>query len=279
MRRSVARGLSQLLVEPAESPTRDVEIEAIEPNPRQPRRHFDEAGLSELAQSIAEVGVLQPLVVRKLGPGRYELIAGERRLRAAKMAGLRRVPVVVRTADHQATLELALIENLQREDIGPLECARAYKRLMEEFDLSQDKVAERVGKSRSAVANTLRLLRLPSRVQEGLEKGLITEGHARALLAVENEGVQLALYERILAKGLSVRDTEQATRKAGPKKASGPRSRGEPDPHWSAVREAISELLGSPVKVERSGQGGKLVIPFYSEDDLDRILSALGVEL
>lgn len=280
MRRSVARGLSQLLVESADAPAREAGVDEIQPNPRQPRERFDEEGLRELAASITEVGVLQPLIVRKLGPGRFELIAGERRLRAAKIAGLRKVPVVVRSAGHQATLEMALIENLQREDIGPLECARAYRRLMDEFGLIQEQVSEKVGKSRSAVANTLRLLRLPRRIQEGLEAGKITEGHARALLSLENEATQLALYDRVLAKGLSVREIEEASRKKGPKKASGPRRRAsEANPQWEPVREALSERLGASVKIERSGDGGKLIVPFYSNDDLDRILEAIGIEL
>src|SRR5580704_9085673 len=183
MRRALGKGLSQLIAEQYEGPTNELPVADIVPNSRQPRTVFNDEALEELAASIREYGILQPLIVRPLAEGKHELIAGERRLRAAKLAGLTSVPVIVRSAGNQSSLELALIENLQREDINALESAKAYRRLIDEFGMTQEQVADRVGKSRVSVANTVRLLRLPKRIMEGLEAGFISEGHARALLA------------------------------------------------------------------------------------------------
>ncbi len=289
MRRSLGRGLTQILASapapeakkaPASQPA-EVPIGSVSRGSEQPRERFDEATLRELAASMRDVGMLQPLIVRPIGGGKYELIAGERRLRAAKLAGLKRVPIVVRSAGAQHALELALIENLQREDITPLECARAYRRLMDEFGLTQERVADRVGKSRPAVANTVRLLRLPERIQQGLEAGSITEGHARALLALDSPAVQLALYERILAKGLTVRDVEAEAQPGGPKKASGPKARRREalDPAWAEIASRLSERFGSPVRLRGTPKRGRLVIEFFSDSELERILEALGIRL
>jgi ParB family chromosome partitioning protein len=270
--------LSQLLAEAPKDSAAEAPVDAIHSSALQPRSRFDETALRELADSIRAVGILQPLVVRPIGKGRYELIAGERRLRAARMAGLKTVPILERSADHQASLELALIENIQREDITPLECARAYRRLIDEFDLTQEGVARKVGKSRPAVANTLRLLALPKRIQEGLQAGKISEGHARALLVFESSERQLAVYEQVVAQSLTVRDVEEAALRKGPKKASGPRARNRPvDPETAAIEQAISERLGSPARLARSGRGGRIVVEFYSNDDLERILETLDV--
>jgi ParB family chromosome partitioning protein len=229
--------------------------------------------VEELAASIREVGILQPLVVRPLGANRYELIAGERRFRASKLAGLKKVPVVVRTANDQASLELAIIENVQREDISPLESARAYRRLMDEFGLTQEAVAAKVGKSRVAIANTVRLVKLPSRVLEGLEKGEITEAHARALLGLPNAAMQLAVFDQILEKGLTVKQVEKlATQGAAAKAALRAK---EADPNLQALFEEISIRLGAPTKLEANGRGGKIVIDYFSEDDLIRIVDLL----
>lgn len=280
MRRALGKGLSQLIGEQSDSSPNEAPIESIVPNTRQPRTHFDEVALQELAASIREVGVLQPLLVRALSEGRYELIAGERRLRASQLAGLKTVPIVVRSAGPKATLELALIENIQREDISALECARAFKQLMSEFGLTQEHVAERVGKSRSAVANTVRLLKLPSRILEGLESGAISEGHARALLQLENDAQRLAVFDLILKRGLSVRQTEEASR---PKNTPTPRRKtaelADVDPSWRAVREGLSEHFATPVKLSGTERGGMIQIPFYSEEDLSRICEVLGIEI
>ena len=282
MRRALGRGLSQFIAEDfeVEGDPREASVDSILPNPRQPRTVFDDEGIEELANSIKEHGVLQPLVVRPRGEG-YELIAGERRLRAAKMAGLKKVPIVIRNASNQDSLEIALIENVQREDIGPMERARAYKRLMDEFELTQEMVAQKVGKARASVANTVRLLRLPIDIQEGLDKGKLTEGHAKALLALESTEEQRAMYQKILSQGMNVRQIEKA---AKPKKIVKPPVLGDKavvdmDPNVVAFEEALSRYLGSPVKIVRSGEAGKLVIDFYSDDDLNRIVETLGFTL
>lgn len=283
MRRALGKGLTQLIGEQFDSPPSEVPIDALEANVRQPRERFDEGPLQELAQSIREVGIIQPLIVRPLSEGKYEVIAGERRLRAARIAGLTSVPVVVRSASPESTLEIALIENIQREDIGPIECAKAYRRLIDEFGLTQEQVADKVGKARTSVANTLRLLRLPKKVIAGLESGAITEGHARALLALDSEVMQLAIYEQIVEKGLTVRDAERLARpKDNFPKPSRERAKpapAAPDPAWQQLEEGLSMYFGSPVKLERAEIGGKLVVSFYSDDDLSRILDILGVHL
>lgn len=281
MRRALGKGLSQLIGEQGDSGITEAAISSIVPNQRQPRTFFREDGIDELAASIRQVGILQPLVVRPLAEGKYELIAGERRFRAAQRAGLHTVPVMVRSAGHQHSLEMALIENIQREDISALESARAFRKLMDEFGLTQEQVSDKVGKSRSAIANTVRLLRLPKRVLDGLESGDITEGHARALLPLENEAMQLALYDKILNDELTVRDVENATKPrttvSVPRKKRGVVD--ESDPNWRALQDRASEVLGSPVKLEGSERGGKITIDFYSEEDLLRIMDLLGIQL
>jgi len=283
MRRALGKGLAQLLGEQFESTVSELPIDSIVPNPRQPRQHFDEAALEELAQSIREVGLLQPLVVRPTAEGTYELIAGERRWRACQRAGLKTVPVVVRPSGDQASLEMALVENLQRFDITPVESAKAFRRLIQEFGLTQEQVAERVGKSRTAVANTLRLLKLPPRALEALEKGEITEGHARALLALDSEPEMLALLERIVRTGLSVREAERAVKQTQSPKREQPQppvSRtAASDPAVRQLEDGLSMYLGAPVRIERAEVGGRIVVSFYSEDDLERILEILGMRL
>lgn len=272
MRTGLRKDPAQFVGEPLGIASTTCDIDAIEANRWQPRSVFDDEALRELAASIREVGVLQPLVVRPLPGGRYELIAGERRLRASRLAGLRRVPIVVRSATNQAALELALIENLQRADIGAMECARAYRRLLTEFGLTQQRVADKVGKARASVANTLRLLTLPPKIQDGLETGLITEGHARALLAFDDQPAQLSVYQQILAKGLSVREIERlaSQRRAARRKA--------PVSGYADLEERLSMRLGSPVKIQPQGPGGRVVIEFFSEDELAEIVDRLGAD-
>lgn len=279
MRRALGKGLAQLIGEQADAVPSEAPVEAIVPNPRQPRRRFDADALRELAASIKVHGVLQPIVVRALPNGKYELIAGERRWRASKLAGLTHVPIHVKTADHQASLELALIENIQREDIGPIEAALAYRLLMEEFGMTQEQVAERVGKSRAAVANTVRLLRLPRRVIQALEEHAITEGHARPLLALDSQEEQLALLDRILNEGLSSKQVEQVVKRDPKPKRAKKTVVGPEDPNWQALQDRASEVLGSPVTLTGTERGGSIVIRFFSEDDLIRLMDQLGVTL
>ncbi|QYK53469.1 MAG: ParB/RepB/Spo0J family partition protein [Fimbriimonadaceae bacterium] len=284
MRRALGKGLSQLLNEPAETGSvNSVPISSIRANTRQPRTQFDQEALKELAASIREFGVIQPLVVRPLGDDQYELIAGERRLRASKLAGLAEVPVTIRAASAQASLEIALIENVQREDITAMECAVAYKRLADEFDMSQEQIAQRVGKSRVAIANTLRLLRLPDQIQKAIYDGELSEGHARALLMVESPIQQNSLFQKILKDGLSVREAERQARHSDLPRPAGSKPQKNKatnkDPNWSALEQGLSEYFGTPVSLNAEQMGGKLSISFYSEDDLQRILDILGVSL
>lgn len=274
VRKVLGKGLVQLIGEQDDATVKEVSVESIEPNPHQPRREFDEEALGELAESVRSVGVLQPIVVRPVGHDRYEIIAGERRWRAAKMAGIERVPVVVRTSDDTDSLALALIENLQRQDLQALEAAAAYAVLIERFGLTQEAVAERVGKSRSSIANALRLLRLPQEIQQGLAEGKITEGHARALLQFETQAEMLAVYRRILEKDLTVRDVERLAQQG-----AGSESKATPRPAPTPLEQAASERLGVPVRIVRKKEGGRLEVIFYSDDDLDRVLSVLGVRL
>ena len=248
-------------------------------NAAQPRKHFDQDSLDELAASIRELGILQPLVVRALEGGRYEIIAGERRFRAASKAGLVEVPVLVRTASAQTSLEMAIVENVQRMDISPIECAMAYRRLADEFGLQQDEIAAKVGKSRAAVSNTLRLLRLPAEVRAAVSDGRLSEGHARALLMIESPIRQESLFRRIMDEGLSVREAERLARGGTdarpPTGVSAPKSRS--DANWFALSESISEFFGSPSKLAKTDKGGRLVVDFYSDDELQRILDKLGI--
>ena len=286
MRRALGKGLTQLLGEQGEAAPTSIEVTAIRPNSRQPRRHFDEDALKDLAQSIIEVGILLPLIVRPVADGEYEIIAGERRWRAAQIAGLDEVPVIVRSASAQDSLEMALIENVQREDISAVECAIAYRQLSSEFGLTQDEIAKKVGKSRVTISNTMRVLNLPERIQRAISEGLVSEGHARALLMVDNPRVQEALFEQIMSEGLSVRETERLAKGVGPdeaqengKAASAPRPKQAKDPNDAALERQLSELFGTPVGLSRGEEGGKIHVPFYSDEDLQRILDLLGIEL
>ena len=251
---------------------------AIRPNARQPRRSFPEAGIKELAASIREVGILQPLVVRSTEGG-FELIAGERRLRAAREAGLDRVPVLIRQAEDNESVELALVENLQREDLNPLETAAAYQALMEGFGLTKEQLAYRLGKSRAAVTNTLRLAQLPDRIRGLLADGMLTEGHARALLGLETEEQMVQLGERIHAEKLSVRRTEELVREylSGPRKPRQMKpeeTSGTPSEFDEASR-LMREALELPVRVKPLRKGGKVEIRFRKKEDLEAIVTLL----
>ncbi len=260
----------------------EVPVDAISPNPRQPRQDMHAGDLEELADSIREHGILQPPVVT-LGQDAdtYTLVAGERRWRASILAGLQTIPVIVKEATSREMLELALVENLQRADLNPLEEASAYRSLIEEFGLKGEEVASRVGKSRVAVTNALRLLRLPAAVQESLILGLITEGHARAILQVPTEDAQIRLLHHIVADGLSVRQTEALARRLAAQPEPRPSSTDTESvqlPLYSevtALEDRFRNALGTKVQLSRSRRGGKLVIYFYSDEELDRIYGTI----
>ena len=296
-KRGLGRGLGALISAATSAPSDvgeegvlQVPIDAIGPNPRQPRQAIDPEALAELAESIRTHGVIQPLIVTHAPLGAevaYTIIAGERRWRAARLAGLKEVPVIVREASPQAMLEWALVENIQRADLNPLEEAAAYRTLMDEFGLTQEEVAAKVGRSRVAVANTVRLLNLARPVKEALITGKITEGHARALLGLSEEAAQVAALQEVLQKGYTVRQTEELVRRLSAARAeaeAGP-SAAVDDPMTAATRALEARFqaaLGTKVRLTRSRRGGRLTIYFYSEEELqslcERLLGDGGIE-
>lgn len=251
-----------------------IEVEKIHPNPYQPRSDFDKESLDDLGRSILEKGVIQPVTVRRVN-GEYQLISGERRLRAAQHVGLARIPAyVVEIHDEGELLELALIENIQRDELNAIEIAHAYRRLVDDRSLTQDEIAQKVGKDRATVSNFLRLLKLPEKIKDGLRRGLISMGHARALIAVADERLQLRLYHRILESGLSVRKIEELAK--GP---SSPRKRPKRghSSEFLSIEEKLRIALGTKVKVRgKKGGGGEIVVEYYNLDDLDRLLDLLA---
>ncbi|MET9478828.1 ParB/RepB/Spo0J family partition protein [Streptomyces sp. NPDC006638] len=259
----------------------ELPIDSITPNPRQPREVFDEDALAELVTSIKEVGLLQPVVVRQVGPERYELIMGERRWRACREAGLERIPSIVRATDDEKLLLDALLENLHRAQLNPLEEAAAYDQLLKDFNCTHDQLADRIGRSRPQVSNTLRLLRLSPSVQRRVAAGVLSAGHARALLAVEDSAEQDRLAHRIVAEGLSVRSIEEIVKlmesgpQAGPK-AKGPRAGARLSPALGDLASRLSDRFETRVKVDLGQKKGKIVVEFASMDDLDRILGTLA---
>ena len=260
--------------EETENGVTEVKISLVIPNAEQPRREFDEAALSELAESISIFGVLQPLLVQKKGRY-YEIIAGERRWRAAKLAGLKKVPVIVKEYSNQEVMEISLIENIQREDLKPIEEAMAFKRLIEEFELKQSDLASRVSKSRTAIANSMRLLKLDEREQKILIDGLLSSGHARALLALEENEAQFELATRIVSEALSVRETEKIIQKMK-KPAKETEEKAEDaqlDEIFNSIEEQLKLIVGSKVSIKRkSPEKGKIEIEYYSSEELDRII-------
>ncbi|NDV19980.1 ParB/RepB/Spo0J family partition protein [Pseudodesulfovibrio sp. JC047] len=296
--RGLGRGLDALLggVREDEKVTADsaevrmISLKAISPNPHQPRREFSESGLKDLASSIKTRGVLQPILVRSLGNNRFELVAGERRLRASKKAGLTEIPTLIREMSDQESLAIALIENLQREDLNAVEEALGYQRLQQEFGLSQEELARQVGKSRSAVANALRLLNLPDSVQQDIQNSALSAGHGRAIMAVADAETQKALHGRIVENGLTVRQAEaqasffkehgrlpgadevgtKGTPKAGTSKST------PLDPRLADLQSVLSESLGINVKISGSSKKGKVTVSYASEDDLRSVVEKLG---
>jgi ParB family transcriptional regulator, chromosome partitioning protein len=280
-KRGLGRGLSALIAT-GESvgglKFEELPVSAIRPNSRQPRTSFPEAGIRELAASIKEVGILQPLVVRPT-PGGFELIAGERRLRAAREAGLERVPVLIRQAGEDESVELALVENLQRENLSPLETAAAYQALMDGFGLTKERLARRLGKSRAAVTNTLRLVHLPERIQALLDDGKLTEGHARALLGLETEEQMIRLAGRVVDEKLSVRKTEQLVREMlgspGDTWSDMPQRGSTTPEEFHQASRLMREALELPVRVKSLKSGGKVEIRFRRTEELNALVSLL----
>ncbi len=289
-KQALGRGLSALLKDPANDIQSvqdknadkvvgniiELDIDFIEVNPFQPRTNFSEESLRELASSIKELGIIQPITVRKLGFNQYQLVSGERRFRASKLIGLETIPAYIRIANDQESLEMALVENIQRQDLDPIEIALSYQRLIDEINLTQEQMSERVGKKRSTITNYLRLLKLDPIIQTGMRDGFISMGHGRALITVEDQTIQLDIYEKVLSNELSVRDTENLVRnyntnqevKITPKKAGA-----EATPKY--IQEGIgafSEYFGHKIDVKVSKNGkGKITIPFHSQEDFNRI--------
>lgn len=288
-KKGLGRGLSALLDDPTTDITTsrndggptathrgnstigNILIAHIEPNPFQPRTHFSDEALAELAQSISELGIIQPVTLRKLGYDRYQLISGERRFRASQLAGLVEVPAYIRIANDEAMLEMALVENIQREELDAIEVAISFQRLVDEVKLTQEQLSEKVGKDRTTVTNYLRLLKLPPEIQLGLRQRTIGMGHARALISISDPEKQIALYQQIVSSQLSVRQVEDLARTTGPKGSKGPKSAIRPNKELS---KQLAERFGSRVVVKQSPEGkGKIEIPFKSEEELERILA------
>jgi ParB-like partition proteins len=284
--RGLGKGLGALIPELAEENQNldaqlEININDIQTNPYQPRKEFTDEKLNELAESIKIHGIIQPLLVREID-GKYQLIAGERRLRAAKLVGLTEVPVVIREMSDQAMMEVALVENLQREDLNPIEEADAYQRLINEFQLTQDEIAKKVGKSRPAIANTLRLLNLPMDIQTELAKGTLTMGHARALLSLKTLDEQKQISSQIQTQELSVRETEELIRQLNTPqtvsretKKSATKSSAGKDPNVVEIEDELQQIFGTKVLIKSLGAGGKIEIDYYSDEDFERICEIL----
>lgn len=258
----------------------EVPIDSIEANPNQPRREFDPVALEELAESIRQIGIIQPITLRKMDDGTYQIIAGERRWRASQMAGLKAIPAYIRTADDENMMQMALVENIQREDLNAIEIALAYQNLMEQYDLTQDKLSEKVGKNRATIANYLRLLKLPAQVQVALQKREVDQGHARALLGLDKPSLQVKLFGEIKEKGYSVRQVEEMvkalnngeTLKSGRHTLSSKGGKRLPE-EYKMLRTRLSDFFNTKVEMSCSAQGkGKISIPFSTEEELERII-------
>jgi ParB family chromosome partitioning protein len=289
-KQALGRGLSALLKDPSNDIQSvqdknadkvignivELDLDSIDVNPFQPRTNFNEETLRELASSIKELGVIQPITVRKLGFNSYQLVSGERRFRASKLIGLETIPSYIRIANDQESLEMALVENIQRQDLDPIEIALSYQRLIDEINLTQEQMSDRVGKKRSTIANYLRLLKLDPIIQTGMRDGFISMGHGRALITIEDQTIQLDIYERILSNKLSVRETEDLVRNynnsENPKVAPKVETNSDiPDVFKNGIKE-FSEYFGHKIDVKVSKNGkGKITIPFHSEEDFNRL--------
>ncbi|NWG03227.1 MAG: ParB/RepB/Spo0J family partition protein [Syntrophaceae bacterium] len=279
-RMALGKGLGALLPEFAQTESKALlycGIEEIIPNRSQPRKQFDELKLQELADSIKEKGILEPLIVRRMDQG-YELIVGERRWRAAQKAGLKEVPVVVKEVEGRDVLEISLIENLQREDLNPIEAAEGFKHLLEEFNVSQEELSKRIGKDRTTITNTLRLLKLPLEIRNQILQNHITSGHARAILSLENKEKQKELCAIIIKKGLSVREAEALAKRWSEKsKKTTPLAKREEDleSQLNSLQDSLRKYLGTKVQIMPKGKKGKIEIEYYSPEDLERIVEAI----
>ncbi len=279
---ALGRGLDALLGDSSlhtqEGGSVTLPISQVEPGLNQPRKHFDEEALAELSESIRQHGVLQPLTVRRLASGYYQIIAGERRWRAARMAGLTEVPAMIIEADDRKVMELGLIENLQREDLNPMEEAAGYRALIQDYGLTQEEAARRVSKSRPAVANAMRLLALPQEVQWLIEQGNLSAGHGRVLLALPTAEAQIAFAEEIMGKGYSVRETEERVRRILQEGDAPAPPKPEPDPHRIYFKEAERQLtagLGRKVTISQGKKKGKIALEYYDQEDLEALMKAL----
>ncbi len=284
---ALGRGLSALITD--EEPSRrrggdspgqeEIGLNAIEANPFQPRTRFEEESLKELASSIKELGIIQPVIVRQIEDGRYQLIAGERRLRAAGMAGLETIPAWIRTADDQELLEMALVENIQREDLDAIEIAISYQRLLDECSLTQENLSERVGKKRSTISNYIRLLKLPAEIQLGIKHRQISMGHARSLINMDDPEAQLEVYNKIITNDLSVRKVEELVRKRGTENQEKDSVKEKPKSEldgYGSLRDHLAGYFDTDVQLRRNEKGkGRIVIPFSSNDELERIIGLL----
>jgi len=279
-RKALGKGLSALIPEKVlESKERKEEIVyvqsgQIKPNPFQPREDFDQQSIEELAQSIKEKGVIQPLLVRRKGDN-YELIAGERRLRAANSLGLKEIPIIVRDVSDQDSLELALIENIQREDLNPIEEAHAYQHLIDKFQVTQEKISEVLGKARTTITNTLRLLKLPHEIQQEMKKGRISFAHGRALLEIDDTNQQRRLAQDIISKGLSVRELESLIKTTRPKGLRHKIGQGQREPLVAVLEEQLQHALATKVRIIKRKKRGHINIEFYSQEDLERIVNVI----
>lgn len=283
-RNALGRGLDSLISmddiqTEGSSAINDIEISQISPNPEQPRTNFDETALEELASSIKELGIIQPLTLRNIGNNSYQIISGERRYRAAKLAGLIRVPAYVRNANDSELTEMALIENIQREDLNAIEIALTFRKLIDQYNLTQERLSERIGKKRATIANFLRLLKLPAEVQLGLRDKRVDMGHARALLMVEKPSLQLKLYNETLKKGLSVRQVEELAKEyqdAQESEKGNAESKGNSlkIKEYDILKKHLSQSFGTPVQFTCNTSGkGKITFPFTNEEDLARLIS------
>ncbi len=274
MKKGLGKGLGALIssVESDDSGITEVRINEIEPNVEQPRKNFNDEKLSQLAESIKQHGVVQPLIVRRDG-NVYRIVAGERRWRAARLAGLQTVPVIIRELSSRQVMEIALIENLQREDLNPIEEAEAYEKLISEYGMTQEEVSNTVGRSRPAIANSLRLLSLQDKIKSKLISGEISSGHARALLSIESKDVQLTALDEIIKREMSVRETEQLVKQlSNPKKIKRTR---ENDVEYQAIEDKFREVFGTKVRIMNNKKNGKILIEYYSPDELDRIINII----
>lgn len=281
-RSALGRGLDALITmdevkTSGSSSINEINIDLIKPNPDQPRTEFDEEALTELATSIKELGIIQPISLRKMGDGSYQIIAGERRYRASKLAGLKSMPAYVRTVEDETVMEMALIENIQREDLNAVEIALTFQKLIEQYNLTQERLSERIGKKRTTIANYLRLLRLPAEIQLGLKNKVIDMGHARALLSTDDASLQLKLYDEIKLNGYSVRKVEELVKDATKKAEPAEKPSKKENPNYETYSKELISLFKTKVKIVCDENGkGKISIPFKNEKEFERIKEILG---